>query len=143
MTTARSVDVYRELEATVLPSMEAYQTDLTTHDRAAIERNPGVPFLHWTGKSSTVIVFLAEADDDSFPPAGVKVPYLFGTADREHLADEMVSMADYFLKPCNSKPLFVHHFDGERLRRIDIQKAAEIARQHRRKLEREWLHAAG
>lgn len=130
--------VYDELERVVLPVMEAFQTDLTKHDMEAINRNLGVPFLHWAGKSSTVICFLPPHDDETFPPAGVTVPYLFGHADRDHLADEMVSMASYFLKPCNSKPELVHHFDGWKLRKIDIHKAHEIARKHREYLHREW-----
>lgn len=130
---------YSLLEAAVLPMMTDYQTDLTTHDRAAIEANPGCPFLHWASPSNTVIVFLLPADDPAFPPPGARVPYLFGTADREHLADEVVSMAEYHCKPCNRNPLrLAHYWDGKRLRRLDVGEALRVARVYRAALRHAW-----
>lgn len=131
-------NVYETLKEIVLPSMTAYQTDLITHDRASIEQHPECHFLHWASERHTVIVFLPEANDPEFPPAGVSIPHLFGTADREDLADQIVSMAEYHVNPCNGKPLFVHHWDGKRLKRIDVDTALRIARDHRAMLRNAW-----
>lgn len=134
-TPAVTQSAYQQLETAVLPLMTHFQTDLTTHDRNAIEANPAAPFLHYACKMHTVIVFL---DASTYPPAGKYVPYLFGSADRNHLLREVTNVATAYIRPGTETPDLVHHFDGKRLRRIDVDKAIEIAREFTRRIQGEW-----
>lgn len=146
--------VYDELEAACLPLIEAYQDDLLKHDRASIEANPGKPFLHWTRSTGTEIAFLLEKDD--LPARGVVVPYLFGTADRRHMARHSLAHAEFHAKESNSPERYtVHYYTGKTLRQITAVEAVKIAREHHwkiirqfdeeengvRKQEREWYCA--
>jgi hypothetical protein len=136
MTTATQT-VYDELEDRVKPMIKHYLEDLTTHDRNAIEGNPGVPFLHWTREMGTFISHLFAADHESFPQRGEFVPFLFGTADRNHLARVPLDFAEHCHKD-GANYLCVLYFDGKRLREIDCLKAVEIAKQHYRSLLKTW-----
>jgi hypothetical protein len=130
--------IYEELEKIALPFMEAYKEDLTTIDRKAIEYKPGVPFLHYTRKWGTTISFLPAADSPLFPPAGVRVPYLFGTADREHLLNECLSMAKH-CAPENDPPfLCVCYFDGHKLRKTNFKHSRQIAEDYARSVRAAW-----
>lgn len=123
--------VYEQLAAAILPQMEAYQADLTTHDRRQIEDRPALPFLHWARSSGTTLWHMP--DVDNLPKRGERVPYLFGTADREHIVKSAVDVAKHEAK----EPRFaVHYFDGQRLRRIDQQKALDIAQDYQRRMLR-------
>ena len=129
--------IYDQLEAACLPMMTGYQTDLTQHDREAIEENPCVPFLHWMRDTNTHIDFLKDASE--YPKAGERVRYLFGHADRWHIVGEVQSMAEYFTRPCNEPGRYtVHHYDGVKLRKITVEKAVEIARAYRKRIESEF-----
>jgi len=107
------MSIYEQLAAQVRPVLTHYRDDLEKWDREAIEeKHVGVPFLHWACSSSTHIVLLIAAD--SYPPAGQYVPYLFGTADREHILKQAMEYAKYFLRPEGQRAdgYLVHHYDG-------------------------------
>jgi len=126
--------IFQQLVDACLPSIEAYQTDLLTVDREMIEANPGVPFLHWTRSTGTWISFLYPADHPRYPPKGVEIKYLFGLADREHIARQVQELAQGIVK--NSNTLLTFHFDGHKLHRINDEAALKIARDYvRRTLE--------
>lgn len=124
----------------VSPILQDYRADLEKWDRQAIADNPGCPFLHWTRASGTHIQFLPTAD--SYPAEGVLVPYLFGSADRHHLLQETSSMAGYHANKCNGDVLLVLYYDGCKIRTITLERAVQIAREYRRKIEYEWAHPA-
>ena len=104
-----------------LPLVEHYQADLLVHDKNIIQEHSGVPFLHWTRQSGTWIVFLYPSTSDRFPPRGVEVPYLFGKANREHIATQIGEVAEGIEKMSNT--LLTHYFDGKRLKRITVKQA--------------------
>lgn len=131
--------VYKQLRAACLPLMTHFKADLVAHDRRTLRRHGGTPFLHWTRQLGTHLLLLIAHDE--FPPAGQCVPFLFGTADRNHLLDQAVSAARCWTEPCNGTVVAVHYFNGHILRKIDVHKATEIARQYAVKIRREWLQA--
>jgi hypothetical protein len=137
MLTATKTTVYAELESRVSHFIQRHIEDLTTHDREAIEKAPGVPFLHWTRECGTHIAHLFEADHECFPAKGERIPFLFGTADREHIARLPLDFAEYCRKESKTH-LSVLYFDGKRLKDITCEKAVEIARDHYRKLLNSW-----
>jgi len=109
------MSIYEQLEAAVLPLLEDFQTDLTVHDRAAIEARPGCPFIVWARSTGTDMTILRRAKD--FPPEGVKVPYLFGWSDREHILDETTAVAEARLRPKRGEVLEwtnVHRYEIRR-----------------------------
>ena len=130
--TTTTATVYDELEAACLPLIEVYQDDLLKHDRAALEANEGKPFLHWTHDRGTHITFLLGIGD--LPARGVYVKYLFGMADRWHIAREMKSLAEWHANPNNGGDYLVHYFDGKRLKVVTKQQALQIATEHSRRL---------
>jgi hypothetical protein len=130
------MSAYTELKAACLPLLEAYHDDLVKHDRQFIEDNPGVPFLHQTRKSGTTMIPLWPAE--AYPAKGEYVPFLFGTADREHILQGVTDMAEYVLSPVALKTLALHYYDGSILRSVTGKRFLELAWEHRRRIERQW-----
>lgn len=133
-------DAYEELESACLPLIEAYHPDLTKHDRLAITQNDGVPFLHWTRNYGTHITFLFHATHPTWPTQDyIKVPFIFGESGRRHILNENAGIAAYWAKDVNRGQIrAVHHFDGEKLRKITLEKAVEIAIQWRDATNSAW-----
>ena len=132
---------YERLYALASPVLKSYRDDLEKHDREAIEENPSVPFLHWTRESGTYISFLPPAD--TYPAKDVYVPYVFGTAEREHLLREKVSMAEFCVNPCYSNAKLVLYFDGLHFQKITAEKAVEISKEYRKHIQAEWSKPRG
>lgn len=131
-----SLEAYETLHSVVFPIMEDHQNDLLI-DRDVITQNPGIPFLHWANNLSTHMTMLNPAD--KYPAHGVRVPYLFGTADRYHLLNEAVTMSHYFHKPTIAFKGMIHHFDGKKLKRLrDTQAAIDISHAYERRIKAEW-----
>jgi hypothetical protein len=128
--------IHKKLCDSCLHFMQGYKRDLEIHDLDAIEKYTSVPFLHWTRANGTHIEFLIS--NEHLPKEGQRVPFLFGTNDREGILDSMVMMAEYWLRPFAEQIFTVHYFDGEVLREIDKKKAVEIAKQHRQKMFDSW-----
>ena len=129
---------YAQLYALASPHLKDYRNDLEKWDREIIEKMPGCPYLHYTRESGTHIVMMPPADSDYYPKAGEYVKYLFGMAEREHILRGCVSMAEYFVNPCNSFHGLVLHYDGQRFWEIDAGKALEIAREYRDQIITTW-----
>jgi hypothetical protein len=128
---------YSELLAKCLPHLEAYHEDLTVHDLAGLTAYPDIPFLHYTRKWGTQLIFLPPHDHPEFPPHNVSVPYLFGEADRWHILKGKVQMAEYPYEGLR----IVHWFDGTTLREIPVTRAITIAREYRTSVEHAWKSA--
>lgn len=125
------MSIYEQLEAACLPLIRDYQTDLTKHDREAIESNPGIPFLHWTKDSGTWMVHLWPLE--KLPAKGERVPYLFGTATREHVVNEIKTIAELMCKE-RGRIQCCYRFDGQRLLWLTVGEAADAARSYRRRM---------
>ncbi|KKL91508.1 hypothetical protein LCGC14_1893980 [marine sediment metagenome] len=130
-----ATDTYADLERQSLPLISSYQADLTRIDRECISENPGVPFVHLTRELGTVLIFLWPADSEGYPAAGVFVPYLFGSADRNHILREkasLLSAAD------NDLTLLRLYFDGQQFRTVTREHARQIIADYTRDIERQW-----
>lgn len=114
--------IYEQLCVECDGFIRAYRDDLIKHDKAEIEENPGVPFLHTTREMGTTMTFLTPAED--YPAPGEKVPYVFGTADRWHILKEKRGAVDWYRR--NIPDALWHYFDGKELRRITLDEADEI-----------------
>ena len=86
-----------------------YRDDLLVHDKNAMAEREGVPFLHFTGESGTIMEFLLPYG--MYPPKGTKIPYLFGKADRRHILDEIKSTVFYARK--STRQGLILYYDGE------------------------------
>lgn len=131
-------EVYAELERRSLPLIEAYAEDLTKHDKAMLLESPGVPFLHWTkgnGCGTTMAMLLPTR---LLPKNGERVPYLFGTADRDHIAKGPMKLAECYVRPFEQECKLVLYWDLFKFRVIDAKRAVEIARRYLYDLRDEW-----
>ncbi len=129
-------NTFEALLARVNPIVKHYRTDLD-HDKATIEANPGVPFLHFTRPTGTDLVLLLPADDPSFPPEGQLVPYLFGEVGRRELSEIPLRSAEYWARP-GRECVAWHWFDGQLVQEITPDGAVQIAEQYRRRIQGEW-----
>jgi hypothetical protein len=129
-----SASVYDQLESLCLPHIEAYHADLTTHDRKFIADNPDVPFLHFTRSCGTHIAPLIPAEQ--YPRKGERIPYLFGTADREHVLDGTKSIVSYAVR--SEVTQLAIYYDGARVRVIEPAKALEIVDRYAAGIRRQW-----
>jgi hypothetical protein len=126
------MNVYATVKAFSLPHIKAFHNDLLVHDKKLIADNPGVPFLHWTRDSGTDILFLPELD--AYPARGVRVPYLFGTADRNHLVKSAKVICEYRTRQYATPQNVVLHYTGKTIKVIGVQRAAEIGRDYYNRL---------
>lgn len=129
--------IYEQLKERSLPFIEAYQNDLLEYDKEMLEKNPGVPFLHFTGSTGTYIHFLNAAD--TYPPPGERVLFLFGTATRGTLLDSKITSIQN-MKNVNRQSLILY-FDGVLLKQITQERAERIALDYMAKIRREWDNA--
>ena len=129
-------NVYEQIKEKALPFIKAYHDDLLIHDKNAIEGNPNIPFLHFTGSTGTNIELLVDVSE--YPKKGERVPYLFGTAGREHILDQKVKMVDHMTKVNRNDLTLYYPGEGKRVRTITHDKAKEIIREYRRRIEGIW-----
>jgi len=130
------MNVYEELQAISLPLLEAYETDLLTHDKNWIEANPGIPFMHYTRATGTHLISFSLAG--SYPPSGTRVKYLFGTAEREKILQDKLEMQDWFESTVRRPPKLTLHYDGRILTQVTIRKAREIVEDYVCAIRSEW-----
>lgn len=115
-----------------LKVMTHYQADLHIDERE-IAKFPDTPYLHYTRATGTYVIILQNTE--SLPAKDERIPHLFGTIDRDGVVRNIGSMADYCANPNHGPYLLVHYFNGNTVRKITVEKAQEIAREHTRKLE--------
>jgi len=128
--------IYKQLRDECHPLIEHYHTDLTQCDRKTIQNNPGVPFLHWTRSMGTHLVMLYPAEN--YPPQGVFVQFLFGQADRMHMLDAVLSMAQ---SHSAERTILAHYYDGKKLHVVTADRAVTIAREYRQSVLNQWERA--
>lgn len=129
------MNVYEQVREKSLPIIKAYYNDLIEHDKRAIEENPGVPFLHFTGDTGTYLFLMIPAED--YSAKGEVVPYLFGKADRNHILRQFPKTVEH-MKQVNRQDLILY-FSGKRLIEISQGRAEHIARRYADKIWRDWV----
>lgn len=129
--------IYEQLKSLSLPLIEAYHNDLLKWDKEELEENPGVPFLHFTGKTGTNLLMMQPADHSVWPEYGERVPYIFGHEDRWGI---LAGKTAYFeaTRDIADRNDLVLHFDGKILKKINMKEAENIVWQYRRKVESAW-----
>lgn len=119
------------------PIVQHFKEDLEVIDKGLIEQSPGVPFIAWVRAHGTTIQFLRPADSEYYPASGVSRPYLFGTAGRCHILNQIVSMGTYHIEHPESALLTIY-CDGYIIEVISTQQAAIMLRDYRSRIETEW-----
>ncbi|MFC1766823.1 hypothetical protein ACFL6U_32705 [Planctomycetota bacterium] len=129
------MNVYQQLHKKSLPLLEAYESDLM-HDKDWIENNTDIPFMHYTRATGTHLIPLNPSD--TYPPAGTKVKYLFGMADREYILQGKLEMQDWFENALREPPRLILHYDGRTLHPVTLKKAREILEDYAHATRSEW-----
>lgn len=127
---------YYELVERCRPFIQAFEDDLLVHDRQTLDEHPPYPYIHITRECGTWIFPLLPHDAPEFPPKGERVPYLFGTADREHILKQTTECLTG--NTIAETALLVHYFNGKELKTISLFTAIEIAKRHQRQVLRAW-----
>lgn len=117
-----SIRIYNELRDKALPFIKSYKKDLLCWDFTCLLRNPGKPFLHFTGDTGTHIEVLIPAHQ--YPAKGKMVQHIFGMADRDHLLNEINTCVKQ-MRRLNRQDLIMY-YDGQKLKEITQDKAEEI-----------------
>jgi hypothetical protein len=125
------MDLHAELVEIALPYISSFHDDLLKHDKSQLEMYPERPFLHFTGDTGTHMITLLFLRD--YPKGYERVPYLFGTADKEHILKEFTSTVNC-LERCNRTDLILY-FDGIKLKVITYERAKSIVAEYTRKMK--------
>jgi hypothetical protein len=133
------MNTFNELKNNVLPLMEAYQSDLE-HDRALIEAFPSCEFIHATRSTGTNIFILHKADSITWPAAGVKIPYLFGMADRRHILTDGGNMLRHMVEEGRHT---WHHYNGKNIKRIPGEAALFFWNDYQAGILDTWHNVSG
>jgi hypothetical protein len=102
--------LHAELCRLVGPMITHYRGDLTTHDRDALLANrdhPPAGIIHGTRPTGTTIAVLYRPDDPRWPARGERIPWLFGEATREQIADDRLATVEYMAR---REPHFLHQW---------------------------------
>jgi hypothetical protein len=129
-------EVYETIKIRALPIMDSYQNDLLNFDKAIIDNNPGVPFIHFTGTTGTHIEFLYQHDSEAYPPEGEKVPFLFGTADRNCIVRQKIHVLSA-LKHGNRTSL-IQYYDGRKVKKITFDESIILIRAYVADILNKW-----
>ena len=132
--------IHEQLKAAALPLMEHYQEDLTKHDLASITRYPGTPFIHGTRSTGTYIEHMHPHDSPLWPAAGERIPYLFGTATREHILKGQSTCIE---DPDRGATHTWHYYNGHNLYKITYKEALKIWKHHEQKTLTAWKSQKG
>src|SRR5688572_17665714 len=131
-------NVYDQLVAKTLPLITAYHADLLEHDKNEITRYPDTAFLHWTREYGTHILMLHPPS--MYPAKYERVPYLFGTADREHILEQVLVIARYHADPKNGSHT-CYYFNGDTLKQVTNERAVTIAQEYLRSVRSVWRNS--
>jgi hypothetical protein len=129
--------VHYELIMATEKVIKSYRDDLFIHDFNALEaddtRNRQVsPFFHVAYESGTILDIMYPIHD--YPYGDKTIPYLFGTCNKFQLLEQV----GYSLRSGQSCHDFalVHYFDGETLRKIDIEEGQAILVEYKAKMHK-------
>ena len=85
-------NLYLEILMGSCDLMECYEKDLFFHDKNWFDQWSGGSFIHATRAHGTHVYSL---DDGLLPEHGVRVKFLFGHSDREHIARQPLECIQY------------------------------------------------
>jgi hypothetical protein len=126
-----NTDIYTKLHDAVIGTLEAYQEDLTKHDKNTLSEYPGAEFLHFTRSTGTWLYIL---DVSAFPPTDDPVPYMFGMSTRRKILSGLVTNIE---RVCADNKLIHHHKNGK-LRTVRPAEAIFIASDFVRRAIKQW-----
>ena len=132
--------VYMQLKEKSLPHIKAYKEDLTVHDRKFLRENPGLPFLHFTGKTGTHLFALRE--ESEYPKEGERVKYIFGWETREGILESEFSVIPD-MKTRYGRGDLAMYFDGKKLKKISYEDATKIGKDYVESMLRKWRNKGG
>lgn len=130
------MNVYDELFKRCSPLVEAYRDDLLVLDKATIAENPGVKFLHFSRQCGTWLHLMHPADSSVFPAKGRRVPFLFGTAEREQILDGERLCVESSCK--SGSTLLILYYDGKSLKQVSQQQARKLWFEYTSDVLRQW-----
>ena len=115
----------------------AYRDDLLVHDKRNIEQHDAsVPFLHFSRGTGTYMVHLIAASE--YPAKGKLVPFLFGTADRDHCLDSVTDMVEHCCNPMNGRHV-CHYWNGKQFKQITLALASIVATEYVHLIRQAWM----
>ena len=129
------IEVYNKIKKNSLPLMTDYEGDLVEHDYNNIINSEKCSFLHFTRKMGTYLIKLSTVD---YPAENRTIPYLFGTADRNHLLKQIITMVDYHKTNCVMVQYYNHNADTVDI--ISIDDALSIAQAYTRLVINRWVN---
>lgn len=109
-----------------------HRDDLLVHDRESLKEYTG-EFIHMTRDTGTYLVKLIPFTE--YPEAGVKVPYLFGTADRERI---IRSMNHFVQDDVLSRHSLILHGKNGKVSKIGAENARKAVQDYIRQGFRFW-----
>lgn len=125
---------YNAVEEATAPLIDHYHDDLFKHDRQFCADHPTWKFLHFAGPCGTHLVSMPPAED--YPRRGEYVPYLFGTADRDHVLNGGHSVIVTIEKSSDRRT--VHYWDGKRLQRVAFKEARYLYLDYMEAIRAAW-----
>ena len=131
--------IYLKMKLVVSFSMTCYQTDFSIHDVEFMEDNPEAEFIWVVRKSGTHIFRIWKNQD--LPPNGVKVPYLFSEATREHIVTDELNALQNSCTPHNHDFYLIDPQNGT-FRKITQKEAIEILSRNIENLNNSWKQEA-
>ncbi len=90
------MNTYEQVKAKADHIITNFRNDLLVHDKNAIESDPGMPFLHFTGDTGTYIEFMPDPED--YPKKGERVKYLYVTASRDWILSQRTACVEHMKK---------------------------------------------
>ena len=118
--------------------MTAFKDDLLIHDKNGLINIAGAPFFHYTRPTGTNLIAMPDAS--VYPAEGAYVPYLFGTANRYDLLNNVYEMVKYHDREQEGYKLFLY-FDGKKLRKTTIKEMYSIAQEYSNRIIATWKTA--
>ena len=131
--------IYLKMKLVVSFSMTCYQTDFSIHDVEFMEDNPEAEFIWVVRKSGTHIFRIWENQD--LPQNGVKVPYLFSEATREHIVTDELNALQNSCLPHSHDFYHIDQRNGT-FRKITHREGIEILSRNIENLNNIWKQEA-
>jgi hypothetical protein len=128
-----ATNIFKQLFKATEKHVKNYRTDFD-HDKKSIEENPGEKFIHIARANGTHLTRFFKSE--IYPKQGERVKYLFSaTADRKELLKSNLETLEHYLK---RDPLKIHFFNGEKLIKINVEKAKTIYLNYYNSLLYKW-----
>ena len=125
----------KTLNTISFPRLKAYYADLFVHDKREINKHPAnTPFIHITRDYGTYLTMLA--GPEFYPKKFETVRYLFGTADRYRILEQLDSSIVHCQK--NNPNALVIYFDGMKFQKVSFEKALKIVHRHMDEIKEQW-----